>query len=187
MTQEQCPHRNNVQSTEKPQLYKVGIYGWRKRCLYFFVLLLMILIVVNLALTIWILKVMNFTIVSSVFYSGLHYRSWASILWTTWIELADHYDGEPLFLLTSVYFLSFSQAAFICILVVDLLRFSHVESVLRGQLPSLTSCVYWSFNFLLLCFKFWLIGCTAGPDQRRGPKGRTVIGPQTHPAAQCPL
>ncbi|EAW61619.1 sarcoglycan, delta (35kDa dystrophin-associated glycoprotein), isoform CRA_b [Homo sapiens] len=45
-----------------PQVYKVGIYGWRKRCLYFFVLLLMILILVNLAMTIWILKVMNFTI-----------------------------------------------------------------------------------------------------------------------------
>lgn len=63
MTQEQCTHRNNVQSSEKPQVYKVGIYGWRKRCLYFFVLLLMILILINLALTIWILKVMNFTIV----------------------------------------------------------------------------------------------------------------------------
>ncbi|KAK3555297.1 hypothetical protein QTP86_014982 [Hemibagrus guttatus] len=62
MTQEQFTHRNNVQSTEKPHVYKVGIYGWRKRCLYFFVLLLMILILVNLALTIWILKVMNFTI-----------------------------------------------------------------------------------------------------------------------------
>ena len=64
MTQDQCTHRNNVQSSEKPQVYKVGIYGWRKRCLYFFVLLLMILILINLALTIWILKVMNFTIVS---------------------------------------------------------------------------------------------------------------------------
>lgn len=64
MTQEQCSHRNNVQSSEKPQVYKVGIYGWRKRCLYLFVLLLMILILINLALTIWILKVMNFTIVS---------------------------------------------------------------------------------------------------------------------------
>lgn len=42
----------------------MGIYGWRKRCLYLFVLLLMILILINLALTIWILKVMNFTIVS---------------------------------------------------------------------------------------------------------------------------
>ncbi|TUO66211.1 Delta-sarcoglycan [Bagarius yarrelli] len=62
MTQEQFTHRNNVQNTEKPHVYKVGIYGWRKRCLYFFVLLLMILILVNLALTIWILKVMNFTI-----------------------------------------------------------------------------------------------------------------------------
>lgn len=48
-------------------MYKVGIYGWRKRCLYFFVLLLMILILINLALTIWILKVMNFTIVSHPF------------------------------------------------------------------------------------------------------------------------
>lgn len=67
MTQEQCTHRNNVQSSEKPQVYKVGIYGWRKRCLYFFVLLLMILILINLALTIWILKVMNFTIVSHLF------------------------------------------------------------------------------------------------------------------------
>uniref|UniRef100_A0A3B3ZDT7 Sarcoglycan zeta n=1 Tax=Periophthalmus magnuspinnatus TaxID=409849 RepID=A0A3B3ZDT7_9GOBI len=39
----------------------VGIYGWRKRCLYFFILLLLVTMIVNLALTIWILKVMNFT------------------------------------------------------------------------------------------------------------------------------
>lgn len=76
MTQEQCTHRNNVQSSEKPQVYKVGIYGWRKRCLYFFVLLLMILILINLALTIWILKVMNFTIVSH-FYVLFFYMEWS--------------------------------------------------------------------------------------------------------------
>ena len=64
MTQDQCSHRNTLQSSEKAQVYKVGIYGWRKRCLYLFVLLLMLLILVNLALTIWILKVMSFTIVS---------------------------------------------------------------------------------------------------------------------------
>ncbi|MGH0185020.1 UNVERIFIED_CONTAM: hypothetical protein FKN15_016692 [Acipenser sinensis] len=63
MTQEQYAHRNNV--SQEPHVYKVGIYGWRKRCLYLFVLLLMVLILVNLALTIWILKVMNFTIVST--------------------------------------------------------------------------------------------------------------------------
>nr|XP_014342181.1 PREDICTED: delta-sarcoglycan [Latimeria chalumnae] len=62
MAQEQYPHGNNVQSSEGPHVYKVGIYGWRKRCLYFFVLLLMVLILLNLAMTIWILKVMNFTI-----------------------------------------------------------------------------------------------------------------------------
>lgn len=43
----------------------VGIYGWRKRCLYFFILLLLVTMIVNLALTIWILKVMNFTPVRS--------------------------------------------------------------------------------------------------------------------------
>lgn len=64
MPQEQYAHRSTMQTSEGPQVYKVGIYGWRKRCLYFFVLLLMILILVNLAMTIWILKVMNFTIVS---------------------------------------------------------------------------------------------------------------------------
>nr|XP_034961638.1 delta-sarcoglycan isoform X2 [Zootoca vivipara] len=62
MPQEQYAHRSTMQSSEGPHVYKVGIYGWRKRCLYFFVLLLMILILVNLAMTIWILKVMNFTI-----------------------------------------------------------------------------------------------------------------------------
>lgn len=38
----------------------VGIYGWRKRCLYLFVLLLIIILIVNLALTVWILRVMWF-------------------------------------------------------------------------------------------------------------------------------
>lgn len=69
MPQEQYPHhRSTMPSSEGPHIYKVGIYGWRKRCLYFFVLLLMILILVNLAMTIWILKVMNFTIVSKTVY-----------------------------------------------------------------------------------------------------------------------
>lgn len=88
MTQEQCIHRNNVQSSEKPHVYKVGIYGWRKRCLYFFVLLLMILIVVNLALTIWILKVMNFTIVSPAS-SAYFFLSLLSLITTE----AGEFDG----------------------------------------------------------------------------------------------
>ncbi|KAG5853001.1 hypothetical protein ANANG_G00068500 [Anguilla anguilla] len=62
MTQEHFAQRNDVQASEKQQFCPAGISGWRKRCLYFFLLLLMILILVNLALTIWILKVMNFTI-----------------------------------------------------------------------------------------------------------------------------
>lgn len=89
MTQEQCTHRNNVQSSEKPQVYKVGIYGWRKRCLYFFVLLLMILILINLALTIWILKVMNFTIVSCLSFCLIATGSTTRVClcWWVWPDL----------------------------------------------------------------------------------------------------
>ncbi|XP_061484538.1 gamma-sarcoglycan [Rhineura floridana] len=51
----------HLQRPEPQNVYSVGIYGWRKRCLYLFVLLLIILLVVNFALTIWILKVMWFS------------------------------------------------------------------------------------------------------------------------------
>nr|XP_019808865.1 PREDICTED: zeta-sarcoglycan [Bos indicus] len=65
MTREQyilATQHNNLPRAENAQLYPVGIYGWRKRCLYFFVLLLLVTMIVNLAMTIWILKVMNFTV-----------------------------------------------------------------------------------------------------------------------------
>ncbi|XP_028658079.2 zeta-sarcoglycan [Erpetoichthys calabaricus] len=65
MTQEQyilASQPNNLQRPGSAPAYPVGIYGWRKRCLYFFVLLLLVIMIVNLALTIWILKVMNFTV-----------------------------------------------------------------------------------------------------------------------------
>lgn len=45
------------------QIHTIGIYGWRKRCLYLFVLLLIIILIVNLALTIWIFMVMWFNTV----------------------------------------------------------------------------------------------------------------------------
>lgn len=57
-----------VERPENQAVYKIGIYGWRKRCLYLFVLLLLILLLVNLALTIWILRVMWFSPVSISLY-----------------------------------------------------------------------------------------------------------------------
>ncbi|CAG0913954.1 unnamed protein product [Notodromas monacha] len=38
---------------------RVGIYGWRKQCLYCLLAVLLIMIIINLALTLWILKVMD--------------------------------------------------------------------------------------------------------------------------------
>ncbi|KAK7808802.1 hypothetical protein U0070_010846 [Myodes glareolus] len=51
----------HIERPENQHVYKIGIYGWRKRCLYLFVLLLLAILVVNLALTIWILRVMWFS------------------------------------------------------------------------------------------------------------------------------
>lgn len=45
--------------------YRIGIYGWRKRCLYFLVIILFSMVIINLALTIWIIRVMDFSIVSN--------------------------------------------------------------------------------------------------------------------------
>ncbi|XP_061398344.1 uncharacterized protein LOC133334061, partial [Musca vetustissima] len=39
----------------------LGLIGWRKKCLYTLLVLLMLLIIVNLGLTLWILKVMEFS------------------------------------------------------------------------------------------------------------------------------
>ncbi|NXT71772.1 SGCG protein, partial [Chaetops frenatus] len=70
MVREQYTTTTSGTSLERPKneyIYKIGIYGWRKRCLYLFVLLLLIILVVNFSLTIWILKVMWFSPVSVLF------------------------------------------------------------------------------------------------------------------------
>ena len=42
-----------------------GIYGWRKQCLYATVLFILIIVIMNLALTVWLLRVLDFSIVST--------------------------------------------------------------------------------------------------------------------------
>lgn len=43
-------------------IYKIGIYGWRKRCIYFLILLIMVITIVNLSLVIWVMRVMDFNL-----------------------------------------------------------------------------------------------------------------------------
>uniref|UniRef100_A0A914YSZ7 Delta-sarcoglycan n=1 Tax=Panagrolaimus superbus TaxID=310955 RepID=A0A914YSZ7_9BILA len=58
-------HTTIIHSSIKPvpdsEIYKVGIYGWRKRLLYVFILFLTLIIVLDIVLTIWIMVVLNFT------------------------------------------------------------------------------------------------------------------------------
>lgn len=58
-------HRSKGRSTSIGNGFIFGLYGWRKKCLYALILGLAILIVFNLALTLWILKVMEFSTVSA--------------------------------------------------------------------------------------------------------------------------
>ncbi|XP_068188207.1 delta-sarcoglycan [Antennarius striatus] len=105
MTQDTCTHRNHAHPPVAPQVYRVGIYGWRKRCLYFFVLLLMILILINLALTVWILKVMNFTIdgmgALRITEKGLKLEGPSEFLRPLYAREIQSRPGRPLFLQSS--------------------------------------------------------------------------------------
>lgn len=59
-----------------------GIYGWRKQCLYATVLFILVIVIMNLALTVWLLRVLDFSI------EGLHMGN---------IYISDdkiHVDGE---------------------------------------------------------------------------------------------
>uniref|UniRef100_A0A069DMK0 Delta sarcoglycan protein n=1 Tax=Clytia hemisphaerica TaxID=252671 RepID=A0A069DMK0_9CNID len=47
-------------SSSKPVVYKLGIYGWRKRCLFFLIFLIAIVSIINLALIVWIMRVQQF-------------------------------------------------------------------------------------------------------------------------------
>ncbi|EFO16242.1 hypothetical protein LOAG_12266 [Loa loa] len=52
-----------IHSAVKPptesDIYRVGVYGWRKRCLYCFICALTVAVLLNLALTVWIMSVLD--------------------------------------------------------------------------------------------------------------------------------
>lgn len=52
---------NTTGQSESKYHFKIGIYGWRKRCLYILILGLLVMVIINLALTLWVLKVMEFS------------------------------------------------------------------------------------------------------------------------------
>ncbi|XP_015179437.1 PREDICTED: zeta-sarcoglycan [Polistes dominula] len=82
--------------------FRLGIYGWRKKCLYSLVLTLMIIVILNLALTVWLLKVMGFTSEGigslKVVPGGIELRGQAAILDTLVASNLRSRKGENLVL-----------------------------------------------------------------------------------------
>lgn len=57
------PHGTTIQCG--PHQYRLGLYGWRRRCLYGLVLVLLVMVILNLALTLFILRVLDVSTVSA--------------------------------------------------------------------------------------------------------------------------
>ncbi|KAH9496551.1 hypothetical protein Btru_017244 [Bulinus truncatus] len=87
--------------TQPPPAQPVGIYGWRKRCLYAFVLLLMIVVIMNLALTVWILRILRFSLDGmghlKIVPNGIELKAEAEFLKTVYVKQLKS-EGNPLFL-----------------------------------------------------------------------------------------
>ncbi|XP_060229207.1 gamma-sarcoglycan-like [Meriones unguiculatus] len=91
----------HLERPESQPVYKIGIYSWRKRCLYLFVLLLLTTLIVNLALTIWILKVMWFSPIGighlHVTADGLHLEGESEFLFPLYAkEICSRVDSSLL-------------------------------------------------------------------------------------------
>lgn len=55
---------SNMFPPVKIDVLKVGIYGWRKKFLYFLILVIMALVMLNVALILWIFRNLNISFVS---------------------------------------------------------------------------------------------------------------------------
>lgn len=55
-------HDEDATAAAFVQKQQVGIYGWRKRCLYLLVTLLFAMVIMNVALTVWVLRVLDFSL-----------------------------------------------------------------------------------------------------------------------------
>lgn len=61
-------HRSNHSNQSKPVIYQRGISGWRKRGFYFLTLFIGVIAIVDLALIVWIIRVMDFGLVKTFFF-----------------------------------------------------------------------------------------------------------------------
>ncbi|XP_050299274.1 delta-sarcoglycan [Anthonomus grandis grandis] len=87
------------------QGFRVGIYGWRKKCLYALILVLLFMVIVNLALTLWVLKVMDFSADGmgqlEIVQGGLRLKGNAYVLENLIASQIRSRTGEPLFIESS--------------------------------------------------------------------------------------
>jgi hypothetical protein len=50
---------------------EIGIYGWRKKFLYILIILIAAFVLINAALTLWIVSMLHFSMVSNLFHNRM--------------------------------------------------------------------------------------------------------------------
>ncbi|CAL1537951.1 unnamed protein product [Lymnaea stagnalis] len=101
MSMEIEDHNGVLDLSQPPPPQPVGIYGWRKRCLYAFVLVLMVVVIMNLALTVWILRVLDFSLDGMgqlrIVPKGFELRGEAEFLKTVYVNKLKSESGKSLY------------------------------------------------------------------------------------------
>ncbi|CAG5117265.1 unnamed protein product [Candidula unifasciata] len=97
--------RNGIIDYNVPPPQPVGIYGWRKRCLYAFLLSLMVVVVINLALTVWILRVLDFSLDGmgrlKITPKGFRLQGEAEFLKPVYVDRLKSEEGKDLYIQSS--------------------------------------------------------------------------------------
>uniref|UniRef100_A0A0B7AHF3 Beta-sarcoglycan n=1 Tax=Arion vulgaris TaxID=1028688 RepID=A0A0B7AHF3_9EUPU len=94
--------QNSIVEYNAPAPQPVGIYGWRKRCLYAFVLSLMAVVIINISLTVWILRVLDFSLDGMgrlrIVPKGFMLQGEAEFLKSVYVNTVKSEEGKSLYL-----------------------------------------------------------------------------------------
>lgn len=125
---------------EERSILPIGIYGWRKRFVYCFILLLVVMILANLSLTIWILVVMKFNIVSRAIFNRCHC-----------IVYVRGYDSYLVFgVQNGLGALRITDGGISITGTAEFLETVHAMSIIADQVPILLLCVYMYTMYMYL-------------------------------------
>lgn len=80
--------------------YRIGIFGWRKRCLYFSILLVLIMAVINMTLIVWIIRAQDFGLdgIGKLYITNNGIKVEGVAEFVAALKLKELFSNEPLYI-----------------------------------------------------------------------------------------